>query len=160
MASTYEKLMPVMDLKDHKANKHDLFVRYFGDLHAWVVLVMQRALLELKDASSSTGFDWMFINIPYMSASTSFPKAKQVPLKKTEPSTRVDILALHKKRKQVQTFNISLARLDKAGQDQLWACLKRSFGTVHSSWFDEQDPFMILQRATVEALDMSMDDAK
>ena len=160
MASTNDKVMPVMILNDHKTNKHDLFTRYFGELRAWVVLVMQRALSELKDAPSSTGFDWMFIDIPHMTAAPSFPKDKAVPPKKTAPATRVDILARRKRRKQVRAYNTSLARLRQAGQDQLWACLKRSFGTVHSAWFDEHDPFMLLQRATTEVHDMSLDAAE
>ena len=149
-----------MDLKDHKANKHDLFVRYFGELRAWIALAMQQAIAQLKEAPSSLGFDWMFVDLPKMVHVPSYPKEKTLPRKLTAPHDAALILARTKKRKTVRTYNVTIARLRQAGQDQLWACLKRSFGDVHSSWFDEHDPFILVEKATREAHAMPLDDAR
>ena len=160
MTAATDKQMPVMDLKDHKANKHDLFVRYFGELRAWIALAMQQAIAQLKEAPSSLGFDWMFVDLPKMVHVPSYPKEKTLPRKLTAPHDAALILARTKKRKTVRTYNVTIARLRQAGQDQLWACLKRSFGDVHSSWFDEHDPFILVEKATREAHAMPLDDAR
>ena len=73
MNTATDKQMPIMDLKDHKANKHDLFVRYFGELRAWIALAMQQPIAQLKDAPSSLGFDWMFVDLSKMTPRSMLP---------------------------------------------------------------------------------------
>ena len=150
---------PSFNAKDTTKSSHEKFETYSSDLRSYVNTSLARNC-DIEGAEASiTNFCWLLFPTDKQASMPSYPKLKAVPAQLSAPSSADAIKARKKKRHDVREYNVKIQRLRNTAQEKLWHALKRTFGKLHPTWFDELDPFQVVKRATATAEGLAADAA-
>ena len=150
---------PSFNIKDTARSNHEKFKSYSGDLRSYLNTALAPSCNITGAKANITNFGWMFFPIDHQERMPSYPQTKAVPARLSSPFDSSAIQARTKKRKEIREYNVKIDRLRRQAQQKLWDALKRAFGKLHPTWFDELDPFQIVERATSSAEGLEADEA-